>query len=93
MISGLLTAVCVPSAMLFGPAGLVLYRLYGQPLSAASAASEALTSIRTDSKLLLLSGVVLGIGLLCAVVAQTTHNIIFDTNYTGPYFCEQVAGG
>jgi len=91
-LKGLLTSFCVPSAMLFGPAGLLLYRLYFTPASPPSAVSEAITSLHKDNKFILLGGFVLGMGFLIAIFAQTLHNIIFDTNYGGAYFCEQVAG-
>lgn len=93
-LKGLLTAFCVPSAMLFGPAGLVLYRLYRQPVSAAAATDAALATAKTSStagRAILFGGFVLGVTLLVAIVAQTIRNIVYDTKYDGPYFCEQVA--
>ena len=81
--------------MLFGPAGLMLYRLYQRPLTVAGATDAALKIARTNTplgKAWLIGGFVTGFVLLGAILAQTLHNIIFDTYYGGSYFCEQVAG-
>ena len=93
-LKGLLTAFCVPSAMLFGPAGLILHRMRRGPLTAAAAADAALATVNstsTTNRVMLMSGFYIGLILLVAILAQTIHNIVFDTEYGGPYFCDMVA--
>lgn len=95
-LTGMLTAFCVPSAMLFGPAGLLLWRQHRARARDAALEADtvlALAHAHTRSgQLMLGAGVVLGVAISIAIFSHTLHSIGWETSYNGIYWCQVVAG-
>ena len=94
-LSGFLESLCIPLTMLAGvPAMLLLLRMRRESLlKSETPASKQVTALEMARgwEGALIGGVILGIGLMLAVFAETVHSIISLDYGGGRFFCDLVA--
>ena len=93
---GLLTFLCVPLAMLFGPAGMMLLSLRRRSASNPEAAGDSadlakfdVAKLAADSKYLLALGVGVGLPFVPAIFAETIYSVS-QLQLSGRYWCASV---